>query len=1050
MKRPHRSVVITPVGKVMNNLRFWAIALTSISMVFSLQISYSQTYDFQNWTVENGLSQSQILGIFQDRDGELWLGTNQGGVNRFDGRKFIQITKEDGLADNVVYSFDYDAKGRIIVGTGSGLSIVSGRRILNLTTENGLPHNGVVKVFTDLKGTTWLGTGKGLARLDGDSVRPNPIDSILDGATILNIRQDDKARLWFCTVKNGLFCWDGVAVKQYTTKNGMPFNYVFDVMPMADSAWIFNYRGLFLLKEDTITEVIAPELRSGAQFFSYCQNRAGDIWVGTNYGVLRYSAGSFKFFSQANGLVDNNIWKLIEDREGNMWFASKSNGLSRLNSERFRLYDSEEIFPLKSTNAICADSLGNVWIGTKRSLVKYANGTFETMGKTVIDVYDIEPDGRGGLWLGTMNAGLVHFDGKRFTQKLAPDILGDAARSIFDLKVINNILYLGTKSGLWSFDGKTFSRPKGAEKFTENIYHIAHSANGTIWCGYENGVLKISGEVCTQLAKKDGLFDGRCRSILVGSGGVLWFGSNEGVCRFDGNKTSFISTKEGLFSDAVYSLMIDRGGAVWVGQSKGVCKIVFDTQGNLQTVVKYGRSQGFKGLGCANNAMVEAMNGEIFVGTSSGLVAYSPSYDHESVHRTITRIQSVKLFSKEDGIAAMSDSVSDAGLPIGLKLPFNQNHLTFEFSGVTLTNPSLVLYSYYMDGFDESWSQPTSVNEAVYANLPPGKYTFRVKSGFGDELVDSPEVNFSFEILPPFYQTTWFYTLCIAIALGFIYSYYAIRRANTQITRQKEEIEVQKSLIERKNVEVMDSINYARTIQEAILPSDDQWHNNVGNSFVLYMPKDIVSGDFYWTEKRGSNVLFAAVDCTGHGVPGAFMSIIGYNGLNSAVNEHRLTRPDIILNFLNMSVNEGLRKREGRTVKDGMDIALCALDRAKGEIEFAGAYNSAYVIKGDELEILKGERRAIGTEVEEGKGGFKSLRATVSPGNMIYVFSDGYADQFGGKDGKKLKTSGFRDLLLSLHHLPVDVQKMKLREFFHEWRGVHEQIDDVCVIGVRV
>lgn len=1029
----------------------WLPCLLSLVFLAGIGVSaVAQTFDFQNFTVENGLSESQILGIFQDRDGELWLGTNQGGINRFDGRKFVQITKEDGLADNLVYSFDYDAKGRIVVGTGAGLSVINGRKIFNLTTANGLPHNGVVKVFTDLKGTTWVGTGKGLARMEGDSVRPFHIDSVLDQATILNIRQDDKARLWFCTVKNGLFCWNGVSVKQFTTQNGLPFNYVFDVMAVADSAWIFNYRGLYVLKNDTITPVVAPEIRNGAQFFSYCKNRMGDLWLGTNYGVLKYSAGAFKFFSQTNGLVDNNIWKLMEDREGNMWFASKSNGLSRLNSERLRLYDSDEVLPLKSVNALYADSLGNVWVGTKRTLVKYKNGLFETVGKTVIDVYDIESDGQGGLWLGTMNAGLVHFDGKRFRQSLAPESLGDAARAIFDLKLIGNKLYLGTKNGLWAYNGKSFERPKGAEKFVENIYHIAHSPDGSIWCGYENGVLKLKDETCTQLSKKDGLFDGRCRSILIDNIGVLWFASNEGVCKFQNNKATFISTKEGLFSDAVYSLMLDQNGSVWAGQSKGVCKIVLNSDGTVRSLVKYGRAQGFKGLGCTYNALAQTQSGEIFIGTSSGLVVYDPKQDLESVHQAITRIRSVKLFSTEEGLESMADSISDRGLPMGLKLPFNQNHLTFEFSGVTLTNPNLVVYSHFLEGFDESWSQPNSVNEAVYANLPPGKYIFHVKSGFGDELVDNPEATFSFEILPPFYQTTWFYALCIAIALGFIYSYYAIRRANSQITHQKEEIEKQKTTIERKNAEVMDSINYARTIQEAILPSDDQWHENVGESFVLYMPKDIVSGDFYWTEKRGSNVLFAAVDCTGHGVPGAFMSIIGYNGLNSAVNEHRLSRPDVILNFLNMAVNEGLRKRAGRTVKDGMDIALCALDRGKGTLEFSGAYNSAYIYRTEGLEILKGERRAIGTELEDGKGGFKSLKTNVSPGNMIYVFSDGYADQFGGVEGKKLKSSGFRDLLASIHHLPVDVQKVKLREFFHEWRGIHEQIDDVCVIGVRV
>ncbi len=456
------------------------------------------------------------------------------------------------------------------------------------------------------------------------------------------------------------------------------------------------------------------------------------------------------------------------------------------------------------------------------------------------------------------------------------------------------------------------------------------------------------------------------------------------------------------------------------------------------------------GKGCINNSICQLPSGEIYIGTASGLVVYQPKLDNESIHRSITRIKAVRLFNTEEGIKGLCDSLDPEGLPIGLQLPFNQNHLTFKFSGVSLTAPNAVVYQYFMEGFDETWSPVTTSDEAVYANLPPGSYTFRVRSGYESDVKYSPDVSYSFIILPPFYKTNWFYALCIIIGSGFIYSYYAIRRANTQITRQKEEIEGQKSLIERRNIEVMDSINYARTIQDAILPSDQIWAENVGDSFVLYMPKDIVSGDFYWTEKRGSSSLFAAVDCTGHGVPGAFMSIIGYNGLNSAVNEHRLTRPDVILNFLNMSVNEGLRKREGRSIKDGMDIALCLLDRARMKVDFAGAYNPMYIVRDGELQIYKGERRAVGTEAEADQGGFKMVTVPVQPGDMIYVFSDGFADQFGGPHGKKLKSSGFRDQLLSIYHQPLDVQKMRLRQFFFDWKGSLEQVDDVCVIGVRV
>ena len=1025
-----------------------------VIVLFLLLLGYrshtcAQTYDFQNFTVENGLSQSQILALFQDDNGELWIGTNQGGLNRYDGRTFKVFNKDNGLIDNLVFSIGHDHRKRLAIGTAGGLTIMDGRKFYCLDTSDGLPHNGVLKIFTDLAGTTWIGTGKGLAKMVGDSVKSFPLDTLLDNSTILNIRQGADADLWFCTVQYGVFRWNGVTLKRYGTDKGLPMNYVFDVLPMADSAWVFNYRGLFVLRSDTLIEFKDSFLESGNIYYGYTQDRSGNIWLGTSAGVLKYNGKSFQAFSTDNGLVDNNIWKLLEDREGNMWFASKSNGVSKLNSERLRIFDSEEIFPLKAVNSTFTDNTGNVWVGTKRTIVRFDNGRFETKGKTTIDVHAIQSDGKGGLWLGTHNAGLVHYDGNKFKTHLTPEAYGDASRIIYALHAEGGHVLQATKRGLWDYDGKKYSRPKGADQYEQPVYDIQKDSKGRLWCGYENGVLVCDSSGCRQLTKDNGLFNGRCRSVRIGPDDRVWFGTNDGVVLYYGETARFIGSKDGLFSDAVYSLCFDTHGALWVGQSKGICRLMIDDAGEIE-VKQYGRQQGFRGLGCSNNAMTVTPEGQLLIGTSNGLVMYDPSLDFESVHRPITRLVSVRLFNTEDGLAVMSDSVSNDGLPIGLRLPFNQNHLTFRFTGVSLTAPDAVYYSHFLEGFDERWSEPSNSDEAVYANLPHGKYTFRVKSGYGTDLTDSPEVVFSFEIDPPFYKTKWFYALCIVIAIGFSYSYYAIRRANTQITRQKEEIEVQKSLIERKNVEVMDSINYARTIQDAILPSDQTWADSVGDSFVLYMPKDIVSGDFYWTEKRGTSALFAAVDCTGHGVPGAFMSIIGHNGLNSAVNEHRLTRPDVIMNFLNMTVNEALRKRDGRSVKDGMDMALCLLDRAKAKVDFAGAYNPMYLIRRGELQIFKGERRAVGTDSDTDSGGFKMVSVTVEPGDMIYVFSDGFADQFGGPQGKKLKSSGFRDLLLSVQHQPMDIQKMRLRQFFFDWKGDLEQVDDVCVIGVRV
>jgi serine phosphatase RsbU (regulator of sigma subunit) len=219
---------------------------------------------------------------------------------------------------------------------------------------------------------------------------------------------------------------------------------------------------------------------------------------------------------------------------------------------------------------------------------------------------------------------------------------------------------------------------------------------------------------------------------------------------------------------------------------------------------------------------------------------------------------------------------------------------------------------------------------------------------------------------------------------------------------------------------------------------------------VLFKPKDIVSGDFYWMIKIGNKHLFASVDCTGHGVPGAFMSLVGANGLNSAVKEHSLQTPGEILDDLNKYAHESLNKKnDENAVRDGMDIALCALDYENMNVEFSGAYNPLYIIRKGEILITKGDKFAIGS-FDPGSKNYETHNIPIKKGDLLYVFSDGYADQFGGLKGKKFMYRQFRDTLLSIKDMPMDEQKQVLDQKIETWKGSHEQVDDILIIGVHI
>lgn len=276
-----------------------------------------------------------------------------------------------------------------------------------------------------------------------------------------------------------------------------------------------------------------------------------------------------------------------------------------------------------------------------------------------------------------------------------------------------------------------------------------------------------------------------------------------------------------------------------------------------------------------------------------------------------------------------------------------------------------------------------------------------------------------------------------------------VQERTEEVVRQKEEVERQSRKVVELYKNVTDSIRYAKRLQDSILPPERRIKELLPESFVYYRPKDIVSGDFYWVERMEGRISFAAVDCTGHGVPGAFMSLIGHNGLNQAVRERRGGRPSEVLKVLNKLAFDALHKdREEYLVRDGMDMALCNYDPDRRILEYAGANSPLYVVRGEEVLRFQPDKRPIGSFELQGEE-FTDHRIHLEQGDMVYIFSDGYADQFGGPKGKKFLYKRFRDLLLEISRFPAERQRGMLEEAFRGWRGVHEQVDDILVIGMR-
>lgn len=301
-------------------------------------------------------------------------------------------------------------------------------------------------------------------------------------------------------------------------------------------------------------------------------------------------------------------------------------------------------------------------------------------------------------------------------------------------------------------------------------------------------------------------------------------------------------------------------------------------------------------------------------------------------------------------------------------------------------------------------------------------------------------------------QKLYIFIFIILIFFVFIvFIYFRTKKLNDTIRLQKNEVEEKNKLVESQHKDITDSIRYAERIQQAILPPDEQWEKHLPDSFVFYSPKDILSGDFYWVEETEDHIFVAAADCTGHGVPGALISIVNYNLLNKAVLEKHIYDPAKILDAVNDWLTESLHQSfASSVVKDGMDVSLISINKKTNEVLFSGAFNSIYVIQNNSLIEYKGDKFPVGAFIHEEKKNFVTKSIQLQKGDSIYLFTDGYADQFGGPKEKKFKYAQLKETLLEINSLSTKERYSVIQNKFIDWKGDLEQVDDVLVIGIVI
>ncbi|HEU4718986.1 MAG TPA: SpoIIE family protein phosphatase, partial [Bacteroidia bacterium] len=595
---------------------------------------------------------------------------------------------------------------------------------------------------------------------------------------------------------------------------------------------------------------------------------------------------------------------------------------------------------------------------------------------------------------------------------------------------------------------------------TNNVLTLFQDAKGNTWVGtLQGGVVKIApGGKFSYFTKKDGLGDNSVWSITADGLGNIFFGTNDnGISCYDGKQFVNISAKEGISSDLVYALVADDKNRLWVGTDKGVNRVSFGKNFSIISIKYFGESDGLRGTEISQNALYMDASDNIWMGTNEGLIRYQPKYDYINDNPPRLELTAIRLFYQAADWAKMSFKVDPrTNLPIDPEFSWKDNHITFDFQALTTDN---VKYQFMLEGLDADWSPPTTTTSAVYTNIPPGKhYVFRVKAVNRDGFWSKDVLAYSFAVNPPFWQTWWFYTIIVVLAAASIFAFIRWRTARLEkekkvledrVQERTQELRVANDQLSLAYTDIKDSINYAQRIQQAILPLGGEISKVLPDHFIFFRPRDVVSGDFYWFYPKGDKVFFAAVDCTGHGVPGAFMSIIGNSLLHEIMNETETPSPAEILNRLREKLIAALRQKGADAEsKDGMDMVLCCYDRKGSKLTFSGANNPLYLVSGGKLEEFKNDKQPIGVYGDEMKP-FTQKEITVGKGDVIYIFSDGYPDQFGGEKGKKFLYTRFKQMLVEIAPLAMSQQDQKLEENFRKWKGANDQVDDVLVMGFR-
>jgi PAS domain S-box-containing protein len=801
----------------------------------------AQQYNISTYNTTSGLPDNRITSLLQDKYGKLWIGTLSG-LCTYDGSAFSRFDKGNPVYDNPITSLFEDSKGNIWIGTiRKGVCKFSGTSFEFYNTTSGLLSDNVNSITEDRSGNIWIGTSEGLNRYDGKYFHSYTSLRGLVNNNILSVTVDSKGRLWICTL-GGISILEKGRFRSLTTDDGLLSNITYHASQSpSGSMWIGTYLGISVHSKGTFRNYTRTD-GLPAEKVERIIHLSDTTAMASTYGggVLKITRDTIIPITVEDGLPSNIVKTVLKDREGNFWIATW-NGLCKFAGDAFIGYTTEDGLTSNNILSIASDSLGTLWMGTVTGGLNYYDGksfgSFSTSdGLKSSTIWSITVDERNDLWLGTTNG---------------PAVLSRADMKIrhpfpfFDNSIIYSILkdsrgrkLLATDKGIYITEGETIKANIGTEQglLNDKVRVLFEDKAGTVWVGTYKGLFYLKDDLAYSYNDPFGLPAAPVTSIIQDSKGRIIVSTYDFGVYVISDKTKkpdiILNTSTGLFNNRILFCFIDNNNLLWMGSPGGLDAIDWNKPLNRNNtdVWHFDKSNGYPGI--ETNAACSDGSDNIWFASVNGIIRHKGNHTDLQLTLPLLRITNIQLFRENVDWRKKKIPVDEkSGLPKELTLGYNNNYITFAFSGIYLTAPSEVRYEFILEGNDENWTRASSQNTAYYSNLSPGSYTFKVRATANGRNW-TPPVTYSFEIKPPYWKTPFFYFLYAVTVIGSIFLFLKIRTQSLQRTQNllRQKVEQRTRELNEKNLELEKLSIVASETDNAVLILNNEKNIEWANS----------------------------------------------------------------------------------------------------------------------------------------------------------------------------------------------------------------------------